>query len=109
MASLSHEVMADERQDTQIEAEITVSVPSSNPTKSEDSRYFIDNAMLAMLEIFCDDLDLGSRTEFHCDPDSSVQHCRDLRNFLEKPLKKQITQIAVSWLGCGIVQLTFIN
>ena len=66
------------------------------------ARKLLDNALETLLEIYCDELDLAARTEFHCDPDSSVQHSMDLQKHLEKPstLKKRAIEIAVRLWDC---------
>ena len=66
------------------------------------ARLLIDNAFETLSEIYCEDLDLGVKTEYHCDPDSSIQYSADLQKHLEKPstLKKRAISIAVNLWMC---------
>lgn len=66
------------------------------------ARQLIDHAFETLSEIYCEDMDLGMRTEFSHGPDSSVQLSSDLEKFLEKPttLKKKAIRIAVNLWMC---------
>ena len=68
------------------------------------ARRLIDYAFETLTEIYNNDLDMGHAvaTEYHCDPDSSIQYSTFLEKHLEKPstLKKRAIEIAVNLWMC---------